>query len=253
MRQHHRLSTDYSFKQNRQRYSVEPGMQPSETQRTIRSFVLRQGRLTAAQQHALDSLLPKYSLDSAGGLLDLAVVFGRLARCTLEIGFGNGDALAQLARQHPHEDFLGIEVHRPGVGRLLMTLEHENISNVRVLCADAVDVLTRCIPDESLDVLLVYFPDPWPKKRHRKRRLVQPEFVTLMVRKLKTGGQLQLATDWSEYATQMLDVLSANPHLANVGNGGGYSQRPATRPLTKFERRGIDLGHPVRDLSFIKR
>jgi tRNA (guanine-N7-)-methyltransferase len=228
-------------------------MQDSQTQRTIRSFVLRQGRLTPAQQHALDSLLPKYGLDPASGTLDLEEAFGRHARHTLEIGFGNGDTLAQLARQHPQEDFLGIEVHRPGIGRLLMTLELEHMTNVRVLCADAVDVLTRCIPEESLDVLLVYFPDPWPKKRHHKRRLVQTEFAALMARKLKTGGRLQLATDWPEYATQMLSVLSASPDLANTGNGGGYSGRPATRPLTKFERRGISLGHPVFDLSFVKR
>ena len=227
-------------------------MQSLESRRAIRSFVLRQGRLTPAQQHALESLLPKYGLDPAAGTFDLPRIFGRNVRRTLEIGFGNGATLAELARQHPHEDFLGIEVHRPGVGRLLMTLGLEQITNVRVACADAVEVLTRCLPDDCLDALLLYFPDPWPKKRHHKRRLVQPEFAALAARKLKTGGQLQLATDWPEYAAHILTVLSASPDLSNAAAGGGYALRPPARPLTKFERRGIGLGHPVFDLSFIK-
>lgn len=227
-------------------------MRSLETRRAIRSFVLRQGRLTPAQQRALKSLLPKYGLDPAAGTFDLPRIFGRNARRTLEIGFGNGATLAELARQHPHEDFLGIEVHRPGMGRLLMTLDLEQIKNVRVACADAVEVLSRCLPDDSLDALLLYFPDPWPKKRHHKRRLVQPEFVALAARKLKSGGQLQLATDWPEYAAQMLTVVSASPDFANAAAGGGYALRPLARPFTKFERRGIGLGHPVFDLSFIK-
>jgi len=227
-------------------------MRSLETRRAIRSFVLRQGRLTPAQQRALKSLLPKYGLDPAAGTFDLPRIFGRNARRTLEIGFGNGATLAELARQHPHEDFLGIEVHRPGVGRLLMTLDLEQINNVRVACADAVEVLSRCLPDDSLDALLLYFPDPWPKKRHHKRRLVQPEFVALAARKLKSGGQLQLATDWPEYAAQMLAVVSASPDFTNAAAGGGYAPRSLARPLTKFERRGIGLGHPVFDLSFIK-
>ncbi len=227
-------------------------MQSLEPRRAIRSFVLRQGRLTAAQQRALKGLLPKYGLDPAAGTFDLPRIFGRHARRTLEIGFGNGATLAELARQHPHEDFLGIEVHRPGVGQLLMTLDLEQINNVRVACADAVEVLHQCLPDDSFDALLLYFPDPWPKKRHQKRRLVQPEFVALAARKLKSGGQLQLATDWPEYAAQMLTVVSASPDFTNTAAGGGYALRPPTRPLTKFERRGIGLGHSVFDLSFIR-
>ncbi len=227
-------------------------MRSLEPRRAIRSFVLRQGRLTAAQQHALKSLLPKYGLDAAAGTFDLPRIFGRHARRTLEIGFGNGATLAELARQHPHEDFLGIEVHRPGVGRLLMTLDLEQIKNVRVVCADAMEVLSRCLPDDSFDALLLYFPDPWPKNRQHKRRLVQPEFVARAARKLKPGGQLQLATDWPEYAAQMLTVVSASPDFTNAAAGGGYALRPLARPLTKFERRGIGLGHPVFDLSFIK-
>ena len=222
-------------------------------QRTIRSFVLRQGRITRGQRTAFTRLMPRYGLDPAHGAFNFTSLFGRGARRTLEIGFGNGEALLALAHAYPEEDFLGIEVHRPGIGRLLLALEAEQLHNVRVVCADAVDVLQRCVPDASLDAVLLFFPDPWPKKRHHKRRLVQAEFIALVAQKLKSGGRLQLATDWPDYAAQMLAVLNGSPAFANCAADGGYAPRPAPRPLTKFERRGAALGHPVRDLAFVRR
>lgn len=223
-----------------------------DSPRSIRSFVLRQGRITRAQQVAFTTLMPRYGLDPAQGRLDLAAVFGRDARRTLEIGFGNGESLLALAAGHPDEDFIGIEVHRPGVGRLLMGIESQKLANLRVICGDAVEVLERCLPDASLVAVLVYFPDPWPKKRHHKRRLVQPEFVAQIARKLKRGGRLQLATDWPDYAQHMLMTLAASPELVNT-EGTGYAARAADRPLTRFESRGLRLGHAVHDLVFVKR
>ncbi|MGH8279457.1 MAG: tRNA (guanosine(46)-N7)-methyltransferase TrmB [Gammaproteobacteria bacterium] len=183
---------------------------------------------------------------------ELAALFRRDAPCTLEIGFGNGDTLLTLACAHPHEDFIGVEVHRPGIGRLLLGLESHALTNVRVVCADALEVLSGCMPDASLSAILIYFPDPWPKKRHHKRRLVQPEFAALVARKLKRGGQLHLATDWPDYAEHMLAVLVANPDFSNAA-GTGFAPRPAARLLTRFEHRGLKLGHAVRDLVFIRR
>lgn len=229
------------------------GMQPTDPPRAIRSFVLRQSRITVAQQRALRTLLPKYGLNPEPGWFDFPAIFGRDAPHTLEIGFGNGEVLLALARAHPERDFLGIEVHRPGVGRLLLSLDAQQLTNVRVVCADAREVLARCVPDASLQAVLLYFPDPWPKKRHHKRRLIQPEFVALAARKLSSGGQLQLATDWPDYAAHMLAVLSASPDLVNSMTGGGYAPRPPARPLTKFEHRGLQLGHPVLDLVFVRR
>ncbi len=213
----------------------------------------REGRLTPAQRRAVDALLPKYGLDPAQGAFDFTRIFGRNTKRTLEIGFGNGETLAELARIHSEEDFLGVEVHRPGVGRLLMTLEAESLKNVRVICADAVEVLGRCVPDASLDAVLVYFPDPWPKQRHHKRRLLQPEFVTLVACKLKSGGSFLLATDWPDYAEYMLAVLAQSSDFINAAPSDGYVPRPTERPLTKFERRGLRLGHPVRELIFVRR
>ena len=207
--------------------------------------------MTAAQNRALDELLPRYGAPE--GALDFIRLFGREARRTLEIGFGNGETLVELARLNPGEDFLGIEVHRPGVGRLLMTLESEELGNVRVLSADAVEVLKTRVPDASLDAVLTYFPDPWPKKRHHKRRLVQPEFAALVARKLKSGGRWHLATDWEDYAHQMLSVLGACPEFENLSTSCDWISRPAARPATKFERRGLKLGHEVRDLLFARR
>jgi tRNA (guanine-N7-)-methyltransferase len=219
--------------------------------RRIRSFVQRQGRMTRAQGQAFDKLLPKYGVTD--GAIDPALLFPRGGRLTLEIGFGDGATLVELARRHPDEDFLGIEVHRPGVGRLLMTLEAEDLSNVRVICADAVEVLAGRLPDACLDAVLIYFPDPWPKKRHHKRRLLQAEFAALLAQKLKPGGRLHLATDWPDYALHMLAVLETQAEFRNTASAGGYVPRPPERPATKFERRGLKLGHPVFDLVYLRR
>lgn len=204
--------------------------------------------MTVAQTRALEELLPRYALPE--GPLDLTQVFGRDARRTLEIGFGNGDTLKELAQHSPAEDFLGVEVHRPGVGRLLLALEAEQLSNVRVACEDAVQLLSARLPDACLDAVLIYFPDPWPKKRHHKRRLLQPEFAELLASKLRPGGRLHFATDWEEYAEHALAVLSACPSYTNSRAEGGYAPRPPERPATRFERRGLKLGHGVFDLVF---
>ena len=217
--------------------------------RRIRSFVLRQGRMTIAQTRAMEELLPKYSLPE--GPLDLAAIYGRDARRSLEIGFGNGETLAELAQRHPDEDFIGAEVHRPGVGRLLNALEAEGLTNVRLACEDAVQLCAQRLPDACLDAVLIYFPDPWPKKRHHKRRLLQPEFAAVLAGKLRSGGRLHFATDWRDYAEQALAVLSACPALVNTT--AAYAPRPAERPATRFERRGLKLGHEVFDLVFRKR
>jgi tRNA (guanine-N7-)-methyltransferase len=223
---------------------------PSFPHRPIRSFVRREGRMTEAQRRALEELWPRFGVDDADTALDFAALFGRRAPVTLEIGFGTGDALAALAAHHPENDYLGIEVHRPGVGRLLRRLEADGIANVRVCVADAKEVLERRVPDGSLDVVLIYFPDPWPKKRHHKRRLVQPEFVELLRRKLKPGGRLQLATDWHDYAQHMLAVLESAEGFENLAGPERYAERPEERPLTRFESRGQKLGHHVWDLCF---
>lgn len=207
--------------------------------------------MTHGQERALLELLPKYGVPD--GPIDLTQLFGRDAPRTLEIGFGNGDVLATLAVQHPERDYLGIEVHKPGVGSLLLKIEQQQLHNLRVLCADAVEALTARLPDDCLDAILVYFPDPWPKKRHHKRRLVKAEFAALAARKLQRGGRLHLATDWQDYATQMLEVLSATPELENLAPQGGFVARPAERPATRFEQRGLKLGHPVADLVFRRR
>jgi len=224
---------------------------PAIEPRRIRSFVQRQGRATRAQSQAFDKLLPKYGVPD--GMLDPAVLFPRGRRLTLEIGFGDGANLIELARRRPEDDFLGVEVHRPGVGRLLMNLEAEGLGNVRVVCADAVEVLEGRLPDACLDAVLIYFPDPWPKKRHHKRRLLQAEFVALLAQKLKAGGELRLATDWPDYAEHMLAVLESQAEFRNTLPVGGYIPRPLERPATKFERRGLRLGHPVFDLVFLRR
>lgn len=217
----------------------------------IRSFVLRQGRMTIAQNRALQELLPKYALPE--GMLDLPRLFGRDVHRTLEIGFGNGAALAELARRYPDEDFLGAEVHRPGVGHLLIALDAQQLGNVRVACEDAVQLLAERLPDASLDSVLIYFPDPWPKKRHHKRRLLRPEFTALVAQKLKRGGRLHFATDWEEYAHHALAVLTASAEFENNAADGGFVPRPLERPATRFEQRGLKLGHAVFDLVFRRR
>jgi tRNA (guanine-N7-)-methyltransferase len=218
--------------------------------RTIRSFVRREGRITDAQRRALAELLPRYGVEPGEAPLDFVALFGRAAPVHLEIGFGNGEALAAMALARPQNNYLGIEVHRPGVGVLLRRLDTECIANVRVVCSDAKEVLEQRIPDASLDAVYVFFPDPWHKQRHHKRRLVQPEFIALLRRKLKPGGTLHLATDWEDYAQQMLALLSVAEGFENAAGPGQYVSRPETRPLTRFERRGQRLGHGVRDLVF---
>jgi tRNA (guanine-N7-)-methyltransferase len=205
--------------------------------------------MTRAQQRALEELLPRFG-PGTDTLIEPAAVYGRSAPLTLEIGFGNGESLATMAAADPASDFIGIEVHRPGVGHLLLELEHRDIANVRVFTIDAVEVLECCIPDHSLDRLLLLFPDPWPKKRHHKRRIVQPEFIRQLARKLVAGGILHMATDWENYAEYMLETMHAAPEFRNCAGVGNYSPRPASRPVTKFERRGLRLGHGVRDLVF---
>jgi len=219
--------------------------------RPIRSFVLRQGRTTLAQIAALENLWPVYGLELEQGFNALEI-FGRDAPLILEIGFGNGESLAQMAVQSPDKDFLGIEVHRPGVGHLLLKVQELGLGNVRVYCADAVEVLRERIPANSLSGVQVFFPDPWHKKRHHKRRLVNAGFLSLLVERLKPTGFLHCATDWEDYAKQMLDALDASPMLRNQAGKGNYAERPSSRPLTKFEVRGQRLGHGVWDLLFEK-
>lgn len=222
--------------------------------RPIRSFVRREGRLTAGQQRALDVLWPRFGLElpAAGQPLDLDAAFRRQAPRVLEIGFGNGESLAEQAAAHPERDYLGIEVHRPGVGHLLMEVEKRHLDNVRVMMADAAEVLAHHLPDASLHGVQLFFPDPWPKKRHHKRRLVQPPWVRQVAAKLAPGGFLHLATDWADYAEHMLAVLDAETDLENTCGPGQFSPR-GERPETKFERRGLRKGHQVFDLYYRKR
>ncbi len=216
--------------------------------RHIRSFVLRQGHLTAAQQRAMDEGMPRWGIEYRAAPLDLDAAFGRAAPKILEIGFGMGTATAQIAAENPAQDYLGIEVHSPGVGNLLKLIAEQEIGNIRVIRHDAVEVLDQMIADASLDGVHIFFPDPWHKKRHHKRRLIQAPLVDKLVSKLKPGGYLHAATDWEEYAVQIMEVFAGNPQLANSCEG--YAPRPDYRPLTKFEARGIRLGHGVWDIIF---
>lgn len=224
----------------------------TDRSRRIRSFVRREGRITTAQKQALQQLWPRYGID-AQGPLDWSRVFGREAARVLEIGFGNGESVLAQARAHPEQDYLGIEVHRPGVGRLLTRLATEDLGNVRVMCADAVEVLDLHIPAGSLDCVELYFPDPWPKTRHHKRRIVQPHFADRVARVLKPGGRWLLATDWAPYAEHMCEVLNGHPEFANLAAGGDFVSRPPERLLTRFEQRGLKLGHAVFDLAYRRR
>jgi tRNA (guanine-N7-)-methyltransferase len=224
-----------------------------QTQRRIRSFVLRAGRTTAAQERALSELWPTYGIDLREAPLDLAAVFGRESPRCLEIGFGAGEVIGALAETNPHIDYLGIEVHRAGVGRLLLRAEQCAFQNLRVICSDAVDALRDHIADASFDEVLVFFPDPWHKKRHHKRRLIEASFVALATAKLRAGGTLRMATDWQAYAEQMLTVCNADPALESLSRDGTYVPRPEFRPPTRFERRGERLGHGVWDLAYTKR
>lgn len=216
--------------------------------RPIRSFVLRAGRMGPGQARALAELGPRFLIPYAESPLDLDAAFGRRAPKVLEIGFGMGETTARIAAEHPDVDYLGVEVHTPGVGALLKRVGELGLTNVRIIQHDAVEVVRHMLPEASLDGVHVFFPDPWHKKRHHKRRLIQAEFVRLLASRLKPGAYLHLATDWEDYAQQMLEVLSAEPTLANTAEG--FAERPAYRPLTKFEQRGLRLGHRVWDLIF---
>ncbi len=230
---------------------TDSGPDESRQQRPIRSFVVRQGRLTKAQRRALEVLWPVYGLDgpaAGSGHIDMQTAFGRDAPLVLEIGFGNGDALAAMAAAEADCNFLGIEVYPPGVGAALQKIEQAGLGNVRIMSDDAVDVLQACVADASIDAVRLYFPDPWPKKRHHKRRLVQPEFADLVADKLKIGGLWHMATDWRPYAEHMLEVVTGCDRFTNESAGGDYVDRPSWRPETHFERRGRRLGHGVWDL-----
>jgi tRNA (guanine-N7-)-methyltransferase len=221
------------------------------TKRKIRSFVLRQGRLTPAQERAFDAGWPVYGLDYQKQPIDLAQTFKRAgSQKVLEIGFGMGDATAKIAQTLPDVDFLAVEVHAPGVGALLKLIQENDIRNIRIIQHDAVEVLQNMLPEASLDGVHIFFPDPWHKKRHHKRRLIQAEFVQLLCSRLKKGAYLHVATDWQEYAEWVLEVLSAESQLKNTAKD--YAEKPDYRPLTKFENRGIKLGHGVWDLVFTK-
>ncbi|MFN5744652.1 MAG: tRNA (guanosine(46)-N7)-methyltransferase TrmB [Methylococcaceae bacterium] len=228
-------------------------LEPTETSppRHIRSFIRRKGRMTAGQSRAMEELWPQFGLSPD---IDLKPeqVFGRGGPLVLEIGFGNGESLAQMAAANPDTNFIGIDVHQPGVGHLLLHIEEQGLSNIRVYCADAIEILTQRVADTSLDRVQLFFPDPWPKKRHHKRRIVSPDFIALITDKLKPGGHFHAATDWEDYALQMADVLSQAAFLSNTLSGGGFAPRPDYRPLTKFETRGQRLGHGIWDLVYVR-
>lgn len=220
------------------------------TRRRVRSFVLRAGRLTEGQKRALEELWPHFGIEESDDTLDFTVLFGNDDPVIMEIGFGNGDATWQMAKAHSDQNYLGVEVHRPGVGHLLLKLEQEVINNVRIACADAVELLQRRVPVASLSGVRIYFPDPWPKKRHHKRRIIQRRFIELVARKMKAGGILHMATDWEPYAEHMLEVMHESPEFENLSADGGACPQPEWRPSTKYEKRGERLGHAVNDLVF---
>ena len=218
--------------------------------RSIRSFVIRGGRMTTGQQKAYDAHWPEKGLTVEQGAPDFGQVFGREAPLILEIGFGMGQSLLEMAQFEPDKNFLGVEVHLPGVGALLKGMGEEGVENIRIYNDDANRVIDQCLADASLERVQLFFPDPWHKKRHNKRRLVQPEFVERIRRKLRIGGRFHLATDWEPYAEHMMEVMEAAPGFVNQAGAGQYSPRPDTRPVTKFEKRGERLGHGVWDLIF---
>jgi len=221
-----------------------------ERHRKVRSFVLRKGRLTTAQQHALDELWPHYGIENRETLLDFSDHFERAADVIVEIGFGNGESTWRMALEEPEKNFIGVEVHEPGIGHLMLALEKHGIENVRIVCEDAVPFLQKRIAAGSLDGVRIYFPDPWPKKRHHKRRLVQPAFVDLLARCMAKGAVFHLATDWQPYADHVLEVMHSRRDFVNLSPSGDYCARPVWRPYTKYEARGERLGHEVRDLLY---
>jgi tRNA (guanine-N7-)-methyltransferase len=218
--------------------------------RAIRSYVLRQGRVSNAQHRAHEQLLPVYGVPYSAAPVDLDALFGRAGPKVFEIGFGMGETTAAIAQAHPELDYLAAEVHTPGVGSLLKLIAERDLRNVRIVKHDAVEVLRHMIAPDALAGVHVFFPDPWPKKRHHKRRLIQPALAALLASRIAPGGYLHLATDWEEYAAQMLEVLTAEPSLEN--SAGGFAPRPETRPQTKFETRGLKLGHRVWDVMLVK-
>ena len=218
--------------------------------RPVRSFVLRGGRLTEGQKRALDEFWPRFGVERGESLLDFTALFGSDAPVIMEIGFGNGDATWQMAQAHPAENYLGVEVHQPGVGHLLLKMKQHGITNLRIANDDAVEFLRRRVPEKSLDGVRIYFPDPWPKKRHHKRRLIQSSLIELLASRMCPGALLHLATDWEPYAEHILEVMRSSDGFVNLSPSGDYCDQPEWRPQTKYERRGERLGHQVRDLLF---
>lgn len=218
--------------------------------KSIRSYVIRSGRATAGQKHAFDRYWPQFGLSLQQGRLDPHTAFALPAPLVVEIGFGMGDSLLQMAAAQPQYNFLGIEVHPPGVGRLINEGGKQQLSNLKVYMADAIDVFTECLPDACIERLQIYFPDPWHKKKHHKRRLIQPAFLQQVAPKIREGGLLHVATDWQPYAEYIMDVLQASPYFVNELAAGQFAPRPEFRPITKFEQRGARLGHGVWDLLF---
>lgn len=234
-----------------------PPEKPSSTEelkrRPVRSFVLRKGRVTEGQRRALEELWPVFGLEPEGGVIDFADAFGNQLPVILEIGFGNGDATWQMAAAEPENNFLGAEVHRPGVGHLLLKVEEHGLQNIRIACEDAVELLNERVQDGSLAGVRIYFPDPWHKKRHHKRRIVNSRFRDLIYNALKPGAVIHIATDWQDYAEWIAEQFLADERFDNQGNAEGYAACPSYRPLTRFEQRGRRLGHGVWDLLFAKR
>lgn len=220
-------------------------------QRPVRSYVVRGGRLTPSQQEAIDSLWSLYGIEKDQGVIDQEAIFGRSGELVFEIGFGMGDSLVAMAQQHGEKDYIGIDVHPPGIGTILRDIKTQDLQNLRVMQGDAMEVLRTCFADRQLGRIQIFFPDPWHKKRHHKRRMIQPPFVEELAQKLDTGGILHLATDWENYAEQMMEVMSASTAFTNMAGTGNYSE-PGERVETKFERRGRKLGHGVWDLVFEK-
>jgi len=230
----------------------DTGTDPGETLRSrhVRSFVLRTGRMTEGQKRALKELWPEYGLAGGEQELDLATLFGNRHPVIMEIGFGDGDATWQMAAAQPEENFLAVEVHRPGVGHLLLKIEEHDTQNIRIACDDAVELLQQRVPAESLAGVRIYFPDPWPKKRHHKRRIIQPPFIRLLAKKMQAGGVLHLATDWEPYAQHMIEVMQNSEGFESMAPADGRAPKPEWRPATKYEKRGERLGHGVFDLVF---
>lgn len=225
---------------------------PSQHKREIKSFVVRSSRMTTGQQQGWDMYWEKYGLDLADDVLDFKTLFGNDNPVVFEIGFGMGGSLHEMAKAAPNTNFIGVEVHRPGVGALLAMIGGDNLSNVRVMCCDAIEVINKMLPENSIARLQLYFPDPWHKKRHHKRRIVQPEFLNRIRPKLIEDGVLHFATDWEPYAEQMIEVLDTHEGFDNMAADTTYAERPEYRPATKFERRGLKLGHGVWDILYQK-